>query len=520
MPLKWKLIFILLVVIVSGVMCWPLNEKLKLGLDLKGGTHLLLGVDTDEALKVELDDNAARTLQALDKAKVTHGPVEPGDLKQGNYGFSIKGIDAEALDKAKSAAKSVLPEYDVRDVTQGLEATLTSTAVDRIRDTTVEQALTTIENRINQYGVTEPLIQRQGRKGERILVQLPGVDDPERVKKLIGKVAFLEIKLVNSGPFPSHEAAVGHYGAALPPQYEVVEEIAKGGTSQFYGVERLAIINGRDLTGATGGADQYGRPAVHFNLSTEGSRKFSTATAANVGHPLAIMLDGRISEHGVANIQERISDSGQITGSFTPEEARDLALVLRAGALPAKIKYLEERSVGPALGTDSIHKGISAGILGLVLVVLFMLVYYRGAGINAVVALSLNMLLLVAALAGLHATLTLPGIAGYILTIGMAVDANVLIFERIREDLRAGISVRQSIQEGFAKAFWTIFDSNLTTIIAALCLIQFGTGPIRGFAITLSVGLIASMFTAVWVSKVLFDASILRGGRAPSKLSI
>ncbi|MCI0404417.1 MAG: protein translocase subunit SecD, partial [Acidobacteria bacterium] len=364
-----------------------------------------------------------------------------------------------------------------------------------------------------------------GRGEWEILVQLPGVDDPARVKSILQSTAILEIKLVQDGPFASESEALGKYGGILPPDTVLVQE-APGVSQntagpQWYLVDRSAVVSGTDLRTARAevNPETPGSYQVSFGLSRDAASRFGPFTERNRGRPLCIVLDNRI--RSVATIQSRIDDSGRITGTFTLQEASDLALVLQSGSLPASIKYLEERAVGPSLGADSIRAGFTAVVVGFVAVVSFMLFYYRFSGVNAIVSLLLNLLILMAALAYFGATLTLPGIAGILLTIGMAVDANVLVFERIREELRAGKGVVSAVESGFERAFSAIFDSNATTIIAALFLFSFGTGPIRGFAITLGIGLVANMFAAVYTSRALFEFVLSRQGAGrPATLSI
>jgi len=338
------------------------------------------------------------------------------------------------------------------------------------------------------------------------------VDDPERVKNLIRATAFLEIKPVMAAA-GSEQELLARYGGVKPEETEVLVgdlEDFDGRVvgREYYLLQRASVVTGRDLRNARRSQDEFGQPSVQFTLTPDGGRKFETFTRANVGERMAIVLDNRV--RSAPSIRSAISDSGIITGSFTIQQAEDLSLVLRAGALPASIVYLEERTVGPSLGRESVVRGIRAGVSGMILVVLFMLGYYKLAGLNAVVALALNTVILLGAMAAFQATLTLPGIAGIILTIGMAVDANVLVFERIREELDQGKAVRNAVDLGFSRAFGTIVDSNLTTLIAALFLFQFGTGPIKGFAVTLSVGILISMFTAVFVSRTIFDMVLSR----------
>jgi preprotein translocase subunit SecD len=354
-------------------------------------------------------------------------------------------------------------------------------------------------------------------------VQLPGVDDPTRVKDIIKSTALLELKLVEpgGGPFPTREAALVQSGGVVPPDKELLPSVRRyndassASSEQWYLVNRVAAITGRDLRTANPSSDEFGKPAVSFTLTSEGASRFEKVTGANIGKQLAIVLDGKVQS--APNIHGQIRDSGQISGSFTLEQANDLALVLRSGALPASLNYLEERTVGASLGNDSILKGLVASIVGLTAVVVFMLVYYRMSGVNAIVALLLNLIILLAALAYIKATLTLPGIAGIVLLIGLAVDSNVLIFERIREELWGGKNVVSSVNTGFAKAFVTIIDTHVTTVVSVLFLFIFGTGPVKGFAVVLFWGLIANIFTAVFVSKFMFDWVL---SRAPKRESL
>ena len=384
--------------------------------------------------------------------------------------------------------------------------------VDLKRDT-VTRSIQTIANRIDELGLTEPVVQQYGRAGEdhQILVQLPGVDDPARVKEIMQTTAQLEIVEVKDGPFPSREAALAQHGGILPLNTKLVKMAARGaeaGNESWYLVTKIPVVRGTDVRNARPGQDEFRKWETNFTLSQDGGKRFGRFTEANVGNRLAVVLDNQI--RSVATIQSRIEDSGRITGQASEQEASDLALVLRAGALPAGIIFLEETTIGPSLGADSIHQGMMAGLAGLAPVIVAMLVYYKGAGVNAVLALLLNTVVLLAALSYFHAVLTLPGIAGIILTIGMAVDSNVLIFERIREELRAGKTIPSAVDAGFSKAWWTIVDTHVTTIVSCAFLFLFGEGPVRGFAVTLVIGLIANVFTAVFVSKVIFDYELSR----------
>ena len=377
-----------------------------------------------------------------------------------------------------------------------------------IKKLAVDQGLETIRNRIDAFGVSEPDIRPQGEN--RILIQLPGIKDPQRAIDLIGKTALLEFKLVDE----EHGIKDALKGT-IPPGDEIlyqvqVDPVTQKETKIPYLIKQRTYLTGEYLTDARVQIDsQFNEPYVSLEFDKKGARLFEQVTGANVKKRLAIILDGNVYSAPV--IQEKISGGqARITGHFTTEEAHDLAIVLRAGALPAPVKILEERTVGPSLGRDSIASGLFSMLIGGVLVVLFILVYYKGAGLIADIALFMNIVLIGAALAGFKATLTLPGIAGIILTIGMAVDANVLIFERIREEIRLGKTSRAAVESGYSKAILTIMDANITTLIAALVLFQFGTGPVKGFAVTLSIGIIASLFTAIFVSRVIFDYFLLQ----------
>ena len=391
------------------------------------------------------------------------------------------------------------------------ELVLKVSAAASIRDQALVQARETIRRRIDALGVAEPTIAEYGQQGDyELVVQLPGVDDPTRVKDIMQSTALLELKLVQDGPYPTREAALAAHGGVLPPDTQLLPgSTGETGNESWYVLNRIAAVTGRDLSGAEPSHDQAGRPSVNFTLNRDGAQRFGRVTGANINKLLAIVLDNRVYSAPVINGQ--ITDRGEITGgNFTPQSANDLALVLRSGALPASIKPLSEEVVGPSLGADSIRHGIVASIVGLLAVMGFMFVYYRGSGVNANVALALNLLILVAVLASFGATLTLPGIAGVILTVGMGVDSNVLIFERIREELRLGKAVGAAVAAGFEQAFRTIIDTHVTTVVSAAILFAFGTGPIRGFAVTLTIGLIANLFTSVFVSRVIFDYLLTR----------
>jgi preprotein translocase subunit SecD len=370
------------------------------------------------------------------------------------------------------------------------------------------QARQTIERRVNELGVTEPSIAQQGTSGDEILVQLPGVTDVERAKEIIRSTGLLELKIVEQGPAPTKEALMTNN--KVPDGMEIVPGAAGGATADagtvYYLVKKVAAVSGQDLRNARVSVDENNRPAVSFTLSNEGGRKFGKVSGENVGRQLAIILDGRVQS--APTLESRITTEGRITGSFTQDEVQNLSLILRSGALPATLTYLEERTIGPSLGADSIRSGIIASTVGLLLIVSFMLVYYKLSGVNAVVALIFNLVILLGLMAYVGAVMTLPGIAGFVLTMGIGVDSNVLIFERIKEELEAQRGVRASINAGFGRVFWTLFDTHVAALISCAFLFQFGTGPIRGFAVTLVIGLISNLFTSIFVSKTLFEMAL------------
>jgi preprotein translocase subunit SecD len=382
----------------------------------------------------------------------------------------------------------------------------------------VAQAIETIRNRVDKLGVSEPTIQEHGLGQYQILVQLPGVDDPERVKQIMQSTALLEIRQALNGgqPYPDEPSALAANGGVLPPDAVLLHGSSTGSSGQtqdaVYLISRSSAVAGHDLREArVSRSSSTNMPEVEFFLTAEGGRRFSAFTSAHVGDYLAVVLDNRVRE--VAVIKSEIGDNGVIEGKFTDQEASDLALTLNSGALPAGIKYLQELTVGPSLGSDSIRAGVEAAIIGMLAVLIFMLVYYHGAGINADLALILNLIILLGFMGYFGATLTLPGIAGVILTVGMGVDSNVLIFERIREELRNGKTPPSAVEQGFGYAWITIVDTHVTTIVSAAILFLFGTGPVKGFATTLTFGLLANLFTAVFVSRMIFDWVLSRHQR-------
>jgi len=485
------------------------EEKIHLGLDLKGGMHLVLEVQAQKAVESNLERMVEDIKYSLRKAKIRYQELKRSSSDR--IGLTlIRGEDRKAAEEMVANDFSALAvesgAFGKSDLT--LELVLSQQAQQHIKKMAVDQAVETITNRIDQFGVAEPDIRPQGR--DRILVQLPGIKDPKRAIDIIGKTALLEFKLVDEDN-SLEEALKGN----IPPGDEILYQIKGEPDSQRkipFLLKKRAVITGEYLTDARVQIDShYNEPYVSITFDSRGARLFEQITGANIKKRLAIVLDSVINSAPV--IQDRIPGGrAQITGRFTMEEARDLAIVLRAGALPAPVKIIEERTVGPSLGKDSIDKGLKSMIIGGLIIILFIAFYYRLAGILADVALFLNIIFIAAGLAFFGATLTLPGIAGIILIIGMAIDANVLVFERIREELRLGKTPRAAVDGGYSKALVTILDANITTLIAALVLFQFGTGPVKGFAVTLSIGIIASLFTALFITRVIFDYLIIERG--------
>ncbi|MGE5342149.1 MAG: protein translocase subunit SecD [Candidatus Omnitrophota bacterium] len=511
----WKLIFILAIIVICVVLFYPPKDKINLGLDLKGGMHLVYRVEAVEAVQKNTESSAVRLRTLLKEASIKFDKV----VRQGVNKIDLMGTNPQDESSLKNIIEDNFREWDVLYSVNGATLTLRPNVEMNMKDQAAEQALETIRNRVDEFGVSEPIFQREGE--DRLMIQLPGVSDKEksRVMGLINSTALLEFKKVmDMGPYQSEKDALQKYNGVLPEDLQILKWGGKSEYTGLYSVVQAAnVITGRDLKSAKRSTDGYGAPEVAFSLNPDGASRFHTFTAANVGQKLAIVLDNRIITAPVIN--GPLSADSVIQGNFTREDADDMALKLRSGALPARLTLLHEQIIGPSLGADSIRKGLLSCLVGLLLVVAFMLWYYKAAGVNSVIALLLNLIILLGLMASIKATLTLPGIAGIILTMGMAVDANVLIFERIKEDMRLGKAPKAAIDSGFKKAFITIFDSNLTTVIAALFLIQFGTSSIKGFAITLIIGIAASMFTAVWVSRVIFDLTY-SGKKKLEKISI
>jgi len=537
-----------------------LERNIRLGLDLKGGTYLVLEVQVQDAIKAEAD----RTMESLKddfrKNGVEYASMERNDpttvAQADQVEISVKGVPINKTSDLRTLIGERHTSWILTPVSStDYRLTMKPTELIRLKTDTIEQTRQNIEQRINGLGVGETTIQKRGRAEAdyELVVELPGVDDPARIKQIMQTTAMLELSEVKDGPFGSREQALAKHGGVLPPNTKLARAVQRGGETgeTWYLLNRSPVITGRDLRSARPGRGEMGQWETEFNLNKDGAQRFARFTEANVGNKLAIVLDGMVKS--APRIDNRIEESGRITGAANQQDASDLALVLRAGSLPAGIVYGEERTVGPSLGADSIREGITAAVVGLAAVVFAMLVYYSGplrgvhwpgvlrvviamvvvdgcliyfhaggvwwalaailpllvyrqsAGANAVWALVLNAVILMAVLGYVGAVLTLPGIAGVILTIGMAVDSNVLIFERIREELRSGKGVVAAVDTGFNKAFLTIIDTHVTTVVSCAFLFMFGTGPVKGFAVTLVIGLIANIFTAVFVSRTMFD---------------
>ncbi len=522
--ISWKLILVIIVVIAAVIYIlpsvkptwWP-HKKINLGLDLQGGMHLVLEVDTEKALESTIERIRLEIRNLLKKERIRFLNIER--VNGAKISVRLQGKDnidgfERILNKEFEDLRLVSRSTD--DGVLSIVMDLPEEEADHIKKLATRQALETIRNRIDQFGVSEPDIRLQGEK--RILIQLPGIKDTERAKDLIGKTALLEFKLVDE----THDVNAARDGN-IPLGSEILTQITKSPDTNreiknYFLIKKQTLLTGANLTDARVQIDsQFNEPYVSITFDKKGGRIFAEITGENVKKRLAIVLDNHVYSAPV--IQEKIAGGeARITGNFTMEEAKDLAIALRAGALPAPVKILEERTVGPSLGADSINKGLISVCVGGILVVLFMIIYYKGSGLIADLALILNIILIAGGLAAFQATLTLPGIAGIILTIGIAVDANVLIFERIREELGIGKTPRAAVDAGYKKATLTILDANVTTLIAALVLFQFGTGPVKGFAVTLSLGVIASLFTSLIITRLAFDYLLIN--RKVKSLSI
>jgi len=520
--LRWKVIVIVatLLVFLFGIFGVPkgwsgsallasMTERIHLGLDLQGGTHLILQVQVNDAVNSDSDRAIERLKDEMRSRKIAYADIIKPDPANNPDHIVIKGVPPERSSDLRNLISDRLPEYDPKSGPENSWVlTMKPAQLTDLKNRAVQQAIETIRNRVDKLGVSEPVIQEHGLGDYQILVQLPSIDDPARVKEIMQSTAMLEIRQVmnNGTAYKDEQAALAAVNGVLPDNSVLMHGRNVGGTGEdsVYIISRVSAVAGHDLREArVGRSSNTNLPEVNFFLTAEGGRRFSNFTSQHVGDYLGVVLDNKVME--VAVIKSEIGDSGVIEGRFTDQQAKDLALILNSGALPAGIKYLEERTVGPSLGADSIRSGVRAAIVGMLAVLIFMLVYYHGAGINADVALILKLIILLGFLGFSGATLTLPGIAGVILTVGMGVDSNVLIFERIREELRNGKTPPSAVDQGFAHAWITIVDTHVTTIVSAFILFIFGTGPVRGFAVTLTFGLLANLFTAVFVSRVIFD---------------
>ena len=528
--ITWKLVVIvgILLIFMFGIfgnpMGWSgkglvasMRDQIHLGLDLRGGTHLILQVQVNDAVNVDSDNAIARLKEDMRSRKISYAEITKPDPVNHPEAIVVKGVPPEQTSDFKNIVTDRLPDYEASSGTENSwTVSMKPQSMSDLKNRAVTQAIETIRNRIDALGVNEPVIQEHGLGAYQILVQLPGVDDPARVKEIMQSTAMLEIKQSLGGPYSSEEQALQDKGGVLPPDAVLMPGKTSAtrdneGGESWYLISRASAVTGRDLRTAEGSRDENGQPAVRFILTGDGGRKFYSFTSAHVGDYLAVVLDNKVQE--VAVIKEPIRDTGIINGRFTEQQVQDLAMTLRSGALPAGIKYLEERTVGPSLGADSIKSGVRAAAVGMIAVLAFMLIYYRWAGVNADIALVLNLIILLGFMGYFGAVLTLPGIAGVILTVGMGGDSNVLIFERIREELRNGKTPSSAVEQGFAHAWITIVDTHVTTIVSAAILFIFGTGPVKGFATTLVFGLAANLFTAVFVSRVIFDWVLSRKQR-------
>jgi len=517
-------------------------SNIRLGLDLKGGSHLVMRVKTDAFLNELTQGNRAAIESAAKEAGLAPKEVR-ANTSGDNYSITLETTDASKLPEIEEAVKKKvdLGEWSVSRSGNTITWTLPPSAQRMLAEQATEQADRIIRSRLDAVGVAEPLVQRHGaQSAHQILVQMPGIQDPERVKQLLKAESKLELVHVVSPPQPSsvqtyntEQEALASLGGTVSADKRVLpyaerDEPTAGGRApteppkekKWVVVDLPAIVDGSELRNASavqtrGGAEEY---AIAFSLKPAGAEKFGAWTGAHINEYMGVVLNDEVKS--IAYIKSQIFDQGEISGRFSKQSAEDLALTLRSGALPAPIEYQEERTVGPSLGADSIRAGVKASVYGLLFVVGFMLFYYRGSGVNAVVALILNMILMLAGLIIFGATLTLPGIAGIILTIGMAVDSNVLIFERIREEIRTGKTIPSAVDQGFARAFVTIIDTHVTTIISSLFLFVFGTGPLRGFAVTLVLGLVVNLFSAVYVSRTIFIWLLSRKQQRVESLSI
>lgn len=509
---KIAAIFAILLVFLYGIFGIPhggltqsITRRIHLGLDLRGGTHIVLQVKTREAVAASSDNDMVRAQAAV--AKVAAGAKANKPDPQQPV-IVVTGVPADKQSAVRSAlSTNEFGTYDLSSTADGARLSMKQAEIKDLRERTLDTSIETIRSRVDSLGVAEPVIQKYGLGEDQILVELPGIDNADHVRDVIQSTARLEIHEVTGGPFASEQDGQ----MQLQPDSVLLQGGNTPGDQSWYALKRIAVVQGPDFRDARASQDEGGRPDVSFTLTTGAGDRFYEYTSTNIGKAMAIVLDNKVRE--VANINGAIRDQGQISGGFTKQAAGDLSMMLRTGSLPASIVFLETHTVGPSLGATSIKQGVIASLVGMIAVMLFMLIYYKGAGINADLALILNLVILLGFMGFTGSTLTLPGIAGVILTIGMGVDSNVLIFERIREEMRAGKSASAAVFNGFEHAWTTILDTHVTTIVSALILFFVGTGPVRGFAVTLMFGLLANLFTAVFVSRVIFDSILQRKGR-------
>lgn len=518
--LRWKAIGYGAFLLACAVAIWPPYERdgvpgrIKLGLDLRGGIHLVLQVVVEDALNATVDDAVTTARDQAGRKGIQVGAVQRVSPKS----FSVQGTEPARVKDMRDLLRDFFRgSWEVRDAGEGgFTVEMTDLYERQVKEQTVQEAIRTLERRVNALGVAEPVIAAQGSRGDQILVQLPGVTDVEQAKRVIKTTAQLSLRLVENSA-ATQETLLQGVGGKVPDNMELFSGPGDtAGEPVYYLLRREALITGRDLKSARVGVDENNQPQINFALNATATDKFARETGRNIGRQLAILLDGTVYSAPV--IQSKLGSDNRITGRFTTAEADELSKILKAGALPATLRYLHEMTVGASLGRDSIRDGVRASIAAMAFITIFMLVYYRFSGLNAVVALAANLLIVLAALAYTNATLTLPGIAGIILTVGVGVDTNVLVFERIREELRNGKTVRAAVQNGFERVWITILDTHATALIAAAFLFQFGTGPIKGFAVTLVIGLVANVFASYFVSKFIFEWVL--GKRHVESLSI
>jgi preprotein translocase subunit SecD len=521
---KILLIVVVLVVCVYGIFGVPsgftgkalmdaMTKRIHLGLDLRGGAHLILQVKVEEAVNAETDNTVALIKQDLNTASLSYSQVYKPDPAKATL-IKVEGAAADKANDVRLLLESKYTnEYDVAGGDQAGSFTLTMKPllVTALEKKTVSQAIEAIRDRVDALGISEPQIQEYGLGDNQVLVDLPGVENESQIESIIQGTNRLEIHAVVGGPYKDEQEAAASVGGSIPADQELKKfsGVMEGGSmaESVYVLQRASVVAGNDFRTADPGINpNTGQREVEFTLTNEAGDKFYDYTSKNVGRNMAVVMNDRVRE--VAVIKSAIRDRGEIEGTFTPDEVAALSKLLRTGALPASLQQLEKRFVGASLGADSIRQGITAAIVGILVVMAFMLFYYRGSGINADLALILNLIVLLGFMGASGATLTLPGIAGVILTIGMGVDSNVLIFERIREEVRAGKAAAAAVEQGFAHAWVTIVDTHVTTIVSAAILFMFGSGPVKGFATTLTIGLAANLFTAVFVSRVIFDAHL------------